>query len=354
MAASVACTPGSPAPATPPGSVCSWACDVKAKLTLDCANATPRCTLLRLAKCGSTAAAGKLFGDSVRAINTLPCLSDSVTLRQWLQVHRVDIVHEEGGLRWTHLQRGDVLIGQIRNPFEWYASAWAYSLDGMKLRYSTASNNTYGTTEAERLQFRKWVRSVSTPDLGLLSLHLFVNYLSYNLTRERPPIIEALQAPASRVLGLVKAATPSGWRSVGKLLPNETRGTDTISLVLATLERFSVGGATDVASCWTHAESLDADLEACVRLCETKLSWQSAYLRLRKPQPVDDAAAAAALGSRRALEKGNIGPQRVPSTLLYDDATAEWVRHADYHIFRAFSYSRDVWNSKLAPGRLSR
>ena len=330
--------------------MCSWACDVngaKTKLTLDCPNATPRCTLLRLAKCGSTAAAGKLFGDSVRAkADGLPCLSDSVTLRQWLQVHRVDIVPAHGGLRWTHLQRGDVLIGQIRNPFEWYASAWAYSLDGMG---AAVQHNTdrpaYGTTEVERVEFRKWVRSVSTPDLGLLSLHLFVNYLAYNLTRERPPIIVGLHAPASRVLDLVKAATPSGWRS---------GHTDTISLVLATLERFSVGGATDVASCWTHAESLDADLEACVRLCETKLSWQSAYLRLRKPQPVDDAAAAAALGSRRALEKGNIGPQRVPSTLLYDDATAEWVRHADYHIFRAFSYSRDVWNSKLAPGRLSR
>ena len=93
-------------------------------------------------------------------------------LKKWLQVHRVEEVSESGGLRWMHLQRGDVLLGQIRNPFEWYASLWAYLLNGMSK--PAASNNTdrpsYGTTEAERIQFRKWVRDMTEPHLGLLSV----------------------------------------------------------------------------------------------------------------------------------------------------------------------------------------
>ena len=93
------------------------------------------------------------------------------------------VVCEQGGLCPWHWKRHDVVIGMTRSPFGWYSTLWAHlsEAEGTSIRALhpevLSREVPHGATEEDRMRFRNFVRLVSTSGLGLMSLHMWINYI---------------------------------------------------------------------------------------------------------------------------------------------------------------------------------
>lgn len=82
------------------------------------------------------------------------------------------------------------VIGMVRNPFNYYVSLWSYTSDKnhccfrnslpLELQEQIFSQEkVLGSTEEDRRRFRRWLRYISTPQLGLMSMRFYGSYLNY-------------------------------------------------------------------------------------------------------------------------------------------------------------------------------
>ena len=141
-----------------------------------------RCVLARLQKAGGTAAVLMSKEGSVSNVFVLP---------------------ERGGMREDTFHKNTFVIGQIRNPFDWYSSIWAYLSEPYNMRWvpeetkaTLSSEMPRGSTWADRKRFRSFVRLYAKPEIGALSLHFWVNYVDLGKTIKELNIAEHLVCPA--------------------------------------------------------------------------------------------------------------------------------------------------------------
>lgn len=147
-----------------------------------------RCVLARLQKAGGTAAVLMSKEGSVSNVVVLP---------------------ERGALREETFHKNTFVIGQIRNPFDWYSSIWAYLSEPYNMRWvpeetkATLSREMpRGSTWADRNRFRSFVRLYATPEIGALSLHFWVNYVDLGKTVKELNIAKHLVCPPQTLLPL--------------------------------------------------------------------------------------------------------------------------------------------------------
>ena len=153
-----------------------------------------RCVLARLQKAGGSTAA-VLMSRAVRnaSTKTLQEGSDS----------NVFVLPERGGMREDTFHKNTFVIGQIRNPFDWYSSMWAYLSEPHCMRWvpeetkaMLSSEMPRGSTWADRKRFRSFVRLYAKPEIGALSLHFWVNYVDLGKTIKELNIADHLVCPA--------------------------------------------------------------------------------------------------------------------------------------------------------------
>ena len=96
---------------------------------------------------------------------------------------------KRGGMREDTFHKNTFVIGQIRNPFDWYSSIWAYLSEPYNMRWvpeetraTLSSEMPRGSTWADRKRFRDFVRLYAKPEIGALSLHFWVNYVDLGKT----------------------------------------------------------------------------------------------------------------------------------------------------------------------------
>lgn len=82
------------------------------------------------------------------------------------------------------------VIGMVRNPLNYYVSLWSYTSDKnhccfrnsipVELQEDVFGHDAVlGSTEADKQRFRRWLRLVSTQDLGLMSMRFYGSYLNF-------------------------------------------------------------------------------------------------------------------------------------------------------------------------------
>lgn len=264
----------------------------------------PHCTFALLLKTGSSSLR-KMFLDGVTANGEVVC--------------------ERGGLGPWNWNRGDVVIGQVRNPYSWYASLWSYNSDAfeqgktwakkLKLLNLTAhlsQETPRGSTEADRKRFHKWVRQVSLPSMGLLSMHMWVNYVH---TSSKPIFASSVTDTVSLFF------KEQSMRLTPSTITNQS--------VSADLDAWDPLHETDLpehVACWIQAEDSEPGMRKCLQRC-----MDDAHVRTA----VDWGAFNTSLDDHR---HSNPSTTRVSDAELYDTGTATFVAKADARLFRAFGY----------------
>jgi len=248
--------------------------------------------------------------------------SGSTTLRSAFLAgitKNADALCERGGLGPWNWERHDVVIGQIRNPFSWYASLWDYNSDELDERHGRHSEYPElsrrmprGSTEDDRERFRTFVRKMSAPSVGLLSLHMWINYLH---TSEKP------------IFGLdTWDGLPDFLSEQRPYLRNASITLETIAADLKAWAPHREAGQQQRVACWVKSENAEDDLRTCLRKCTSSA----------KTRTVVDWAAFNTTLKKKALD--NPSSERVSDAELYDAETIAFVAEADKHLFRVFGY----------------
>lgn len=272
----------------------------------------PRCIFARFPKAGSTYALA-LFARAVGADQ------DAAGVR------------EGGGLYAEHYRQGSVIIGQARNPFTYYASVWCYmsdiwqrdpaARDWLQRSFvqdvqSYLSDEPLGTprgrTALARARFGDFVRLLSLPRLGHMSVRFWGNY--FQLDAGRSTFIHNLLSPVRDTLVTDLHSDPDATDVV----------VETIRAAL-----FRDLGRVMRRTCWVRTESLVDDLQHCVHRCEHALGTRH-----------DAGVFHKALNTRRDAVWGwNNSSQAFAYRPLYPPSLEAFVRTADAPIFAAFNYS---------------
>lgn len=82
------------------------------------------------------------------------------------------------------------VIGMVRNPLNYYVSLWSYTSDKNHCCFRNSvpaelqddvfgHDAVLGSTEADKKRFRRWLRLVSTRELGLMSMRFYGSYLNF-------------------------------------------------------------------------------------------------------------------------------------------------------------------------------
>lgn len=278
----------------------------------------PQCVLARLPKAGGTALT-KIFMDCVEENGQVLC--------------------ERGSLSPLNWDRGDVVLGQVRNPFSWYASLWGYLSDRLReygdnpfelerrgfFEPYAPSNLTsvlslhvpYGSLLEDRIKFRQFVQLISSPSVGMLSLMMWRNYIH---THVLP------------IFAFKLTASVDGFLSVHKqVLASHGITLDTIVADLDAWDPEAEIAIPQHVACWIRAENATLSFRACLQQCEyadathTPINWTRFNLT--------------------DTYEANESSPRANNTELYDEATADFVRQVDARVFLGFGYSTSVADS---------
>lgn len=271
----------------------------------------PHCVLARLQKCG---------GSTVTKVmhHTL----------HWAALHGSEVnavvIRESGGLRASNILRGDVVIAQIRNPWTYYVSLWCYMSD---IYTATGGKGwppnvpglysqelPHGRSAADRKRFAAFVRFFNTPVIGVLSLHVWVNYVLPATGNEMPTVIEL----ASTVDRFMRRPEVRGANVTAAWIAAHIR-----EKLPAVMKQF----------CWVKAEEMAKDAEKCFQRCASLFNPPIKYLY-----------------QHAILDRPEIGfhlraNPSLPSVSLdvfyQDNGLVRGIQEADSAIFDAFSYSKN-------------
>eukprot|EP00401_Gymnodinium_catenatum_P017552 CAMPEP_0117527598 /NCGR_PEP_ID=MMETSP0784-20121206/36881_1 /TAXON_ID=39447 /ORGANISM="" /LENGTH=279 /DNA_ID=CAMNT_0005323857 /DNA_START=143 /DNA_END=979 /DNA_ORIENTATION=+ len=271
-----------------------------------------------LAKCGGTQVKGLLIASMTDADYSLGHLRNST-----LSFHGNDSVlpylnieNEYGLVKPSDL--GDFILGSIRNPFDYYISLWAYTSQRCAdCNFAKAikedkwdevfSNETLrGNTSEDLQRFRKWLRLVSSEELGLLSLRFYAKYLD----QDKNSILH---------FGSGNWQDDTSHKLKRRHPDLHERAID----VLSKFEHEDDGAVT----CWVRTENVVEDTRHCLERYEKEggpegaIDWQA----------FDDAM------SKTIKVKSS----HVPCERFYDDDTRDLVLKGDAAIFRAFGFPEE-------------
>lgn len=265
----------------------------------------PHCVLARLQKCAgnSMSAAWSQALKAARGLVDAPIPGG--------------VIKESGGLVASDLLRGDVIVAQIRSPWAWYASLWVYLSDhaderpdgwvphSAKWRNALSKERVRGESARDRQRFGAFVRMMSTPELGVLSLHVWARYALAMSGQNWPtitPICTTVRGFFSN-LNLCEEQNETARQVVSDL-----RG----ALAYQRRKRF----------CWIHVENVTAEATACFRTC-AKLYTDHNIVHV--------------LSSMDVLPPhNNPSSTHVPYEQLYDSALVRYIQQSDAAIFELF------------------
>lgn len=275
----------------------------------------PHCVLARLPKTGGTSLT-TVFQECVKENGEVACERGSIGPWNW--------------------DRGDVIMGQVRDPFSWYASLWGYLSDRL-IKVGNNSESPYaeefeqpyvpanltsllptvapfGSREEDRIKFREFVRLISTPSLGMMSLMMWRNYIH---THSVP------------IFAFFLTASVDGFLSThAQVLAENHISLSSIASDLSAWDPLAEANTTDHIACWIRAENSTEDLHKCLEICEnseatrTRVNWQNFV-------------------SASGAQENDSSP-RANNSVLYDEATESYVRDSDSNVFRAFGYSTSI------------
>ena len=254
-------------------------------------------------------------------------------------VGNTDVTCEVGGLGPWHWTRHDVVIGMMRNPFDWYASLWGYMADMCEwwptIRGMGCSPDEYqyrwlsrekprGHSAEDRKRFQAFVRGMGAPTLGLMSMHVWGNYVGVQTS---PTFIVHIYESVSRFFDLASHAANLTLNAVSDAL----RDWQPLGGVRDVRSFMDLGApARGAVACWTYLPGDEVtELRRCLQACE-----RSPF----KTSGVDWNA----FDELARLPRRNPSSPRVNTSALYDEETVRFVATADVQIFRAFGLSREL------------
>lgn len=235
-------------------------------------------------------------------------------MRQSLPAERLKVIPERHGLTSQDVSDQDFIVGLMRNPYEYYVSLWAFTAledNGLHFRQALSkqqqndvyphlpSGHLYGELPVEIAAFGRWLRAVSSQQLGLLSLRFFGHYLDQGSN-------PGLQN------GTWNLQTVPTMLSSGKV---------SASNVNARLEAFSPNHGP--ISCWIRTESVRRGTQDCLRRYEAEVG--SAVVNWTTN------------GKAFESEPKRASPH-VPCKHFYDENLRRFVAESDRQLIRLFNY----------------
>ena len=267
----------------------------------DSLHSTSQCILARLQKCGGTTLAQGISHSAALGIHL-----NATVIREW------------GGLVAADFFRGGVVIAQIRNPWTYYASLWSYLSDirdqhgamGFQPKIDSIYSEEMprGNSSVDRRRFARFVRAVGHPQLGVFSMHVWVNYalaLGGNENFYHMPLGSTV---SMAILDSLKSKNIT-------LAASDIRRNLFTTLTVHSRKRL----------CWVHAENMTDDAKQCLQLC-------GAAMNASLPKSALDEFA------DRISARKNPSSAILPLAMLYaeDTALVSYVQRADAALFRAF------------------
>lgn len=227
---------------------------------------------------------------------------------------RLRIQEEETSLSEKDLEQNNFIIGIVRNPFDYYVSLWAYTSEPFTCCFKRAltlqqrqetlgRERPLGSSVEDRERFRRWLRAVSSEELGVLSLRFYGSYL------------RGWDGPGASSL-------PYNWQYITARSAAAQAAAPKVNAALANFSGAVVAGPV---SCWVQTEALTEGLRSCLQRYEAEVGL-----------PVVDWAAF----NRSAATSDQNDAPHAPCSEFYDRESADLVAAGDAHLFRAFGYAR--------------
>ena len=225
------------------------------------------------------------------------------------------VIKESGGLVASDLLRGDVIVAQIRSPWAWYASLWVYLSDNAdgwvphwgKWKNVLSKERVRGESARDRQRFGAFVRMMSTPELGVLSLHVWARY-ALAMSGQNWPTITPITTTVRGFFSDLNLCEEQN--ETARQVVSDLRG----ALAYQRRKRF----------CWIHVENVTAEATACFRTC-AKLYTDHKIVHV--------------LSSMDVLPPHNKpSSTHVPYEQLYleDSALVRYIQRSDAAIFELF------------------
>mmetsp|Transcript_56445 Transcript_56445/g.104499 ORF Transcript_56445/g.104499 Transcript_56445/m.104499 type:complete len:290 (+) Transcript_56445:64-933(+) len=219
----------------------------------------------------------------------------------------LQLVHESAQLKREDTGPGKMVLGMIRNPFEYYISIWAYlgymrRLTPEEFLEIRPLGYPAGTDPEDAARFGKFLKYFSDKDLGLLSFLIYYSYLDFQ--------------------GLINETDYDYKGTVADAFGNTTEGLVKKQQVIAAMKNFSAQG--EPVDCWVHTENATEDTRSC-------FSRFAAMGGLVNFTDFDLGLSMQVLNAKEHLG----------CSALYTNETLDFVRSSDSELFRAFGYSTD-------------
>jgi len=219
----------------------------------------------------------------------------------------LQLVHESAQLKQEDTGPGKMVMGMIRNPFEYYISIWAYlgyfrRLTPEEFLEIRPLGYPAGSDPADAARFAKFLKYFSDKDLGLLSFLIYYSYLDFE--------------------GLINETDYDYKGTVADAFGNTTEGLEKKQKVIAALKNFSA--EREPVDCWVHTENATEDTRSC-------FSRFAAMGGLVNFTGFDVGLSMQVLNAKEHLG----------CSALYTNETLEFVRSSDAELFRAFGYATD-------------
>mmetsp|Transcript_17601 Transcript_17601/g.31800 ORF Transcript_17601/g.31800 Transcript_17601/m.31800 type:complete len:292 (+) Transcript_17601:79-954(+) len=217
----------------------------------------------------------------------------------------LQLVHESDQLKQEDLGQGKMVVGMIRNPFDYYISMWAYQgwfrrVTAEQLESFRPLGDPAGTGPLDADQFSRFLHFFSDKDLGLLSFLIYYSFLDFD--------------------GLIKATHYQYKGTIEDAFGDLTNGAAKKQQVISILKNFTLPSSP--VDCWVHTESASNDTRACFT------SFQGIG------GMVNFTAFEESLQQQVFNNISHVGCSK-----LYTPELLDFVRSSDAELFRAFGYS---------------
>ncbi|OLP72953.1 hypothetical protein AK812_SmicGene48003, partial [Symbiodinium microadriaticum] len=237
--------------------------------------------------------------------------------------HRLNVIPEAKAVRAVGVAKDEFLLASVRNPCESYLSLWAFQSEAKRRAGVMADlrrrdpeahkrlvgrDSQNGFTGPEDVQrFRAWIKFMGHQHvkLGLLSGRFYGKYLSQD-----PDMDIRDNAFLVRVMTEETAAQ--------------------------TVQAIRSASISELADCWMHTESLDADIAGCLKDFESlggQVEWS-------KVQSVIQSGTSSG---------GHGGSKHGGCETFFDEATARLVVELDGALFEKFGYDSCCGHSVSSP-----
>eukprot|EP00439_Symbiodinium_sp_Y106_P086230 s534_g32.t1 len=230
-----------------------------------------------------------------------------------MPAHRLNVIPEAKAVRAVGIAKDEFLLASVRNPCESYLSLWAFQSEvnrraGVmadlrrrdpeaykRLVGRNSQNGFTGPDDVER--FRAWIKFMGhqgSVKLGLLSGRFHGKYLSQDPDMD-------IRDNAFLVRGMTQEAAAQ------------------------TVQGIRSASISELADCWMHTESLDADIAGCLKDFESvggQVDWSKVQSLIQSG----------------TSSGGHGGSKHGGCETFFDEATARLVVELDGALFEKFGY----------------